>query len=31
MKDKLGVYIYLNEAASTEKDAVQLKTALEER
>ena len=31
MKDKLGVYIYLNESASTEKDAVQLKTALEER
>ena len=31
MKDKLGIYIYLNDVASTEKDAINIKTALEEK
>jgi cell division protein FtsX len=31
MKDKLGVYIYLNDIASEEKEAVNIKTALEEK
>ena len=30
MKDKLGIYIYLNDVASAEKDAINIKTALEE-
>jgi hypothetical protein len=30
MKDKLGVYIYLNDTASEEKEAINLKTKLEE-
>lgn len=31
MKDKLGVYIYLSDIASEEKEAVLIKTALEEK
>jgi hypothetical protein len=31
MKDKLGIYIYINDVASTEKDAINIKTALEEK
>ena len=31
MKDKLGIYIYLNDVASAEKDAIAIKTALEEK
>lgn len=31
MKDKLGIYIYLNDVSSAEKDAINIKTALEEK
>ena len=31
MKDKLGIYIYLNDVASSENDAIRIKTSLEEK
>ena len=31
MKDKLGIYIYLNDVASSENDAISIKTSLEEK